>query len=61
MPIQADAKVFLSKLNARLKNRLVQKSEWNNICLNWKMKYPVVQPKHYEKAPLANVYCFVKN
>lgn len=60
MPIQADAKVFLSKLNARLKNRLVQKSEWNNICLNWKMKYPVVQPKHYEKAPLANVYCFVK-
>lgn len=60
MPIQADAKIFLSKLNARLKNRLVQKSEWNNICLNWKKKYPVVQPKHYEKAQLANVYCFVK-
>ena len=33
---------------------------WLSICQNWKEKYPVVQPKHYESQKYANVYAFVK-
>ncbi len=60
MPIQADAKKFLSRLNNRLKESLVPKMDWNAICQGWKTKYPVVQSKHYIEEPLANVYCFIK-
>lgn len=60
MPIQADAKKFLSRLNNRLKESLIPKLDWNAICQGWKTKYPVVQSKHYIEEPLANVYCFIK-
>lgn len=60
MPIQADAKKFLSRLLERLEQPLNQKKEWNEICQGWKKNYPVVLPKHYTEAPLANVYCFIK-
>lgn len=61
MPICADAKKFLSKLAAKLSEcPLEPKLEWNNTCNSWKVNYPVVLPKHYKPAPLANVYCFVK-
>lgn len=61
LPIQADAKEFLEKLNVRLeKDSLKPKAEWNQICENWKKNYPVVQLKHYEEKEFANVYCFIK-
>lgn len=61
MPICADAKKFLQKLNAVLKTeKVAPHNDWNQICQKWKKDYPVVQPKHYAKAPLANVYCFIK-
>jgi acetolactate synthase-1/2/3 large subunit len=61
MPIQADAKKFLKKLLLKLNGiSLKEKNEWIMRCQNWKKDYPVVLPKHYAPAPLANVYCFVK-
>lgn len=61
LPIQADAKKFLSKLVSYLKDKPVEmKKEWVDKCNEWKKNYPVVLPKHYNDAPLANVYCFIK-
>lgn len=61
LPIQADAKDFLVKLNTALLNRkIVQHTEWKSICQAWKRDYPVVRPEHYKDAEFANVYCFIK-
>ena len=61
LPICADAKKFLTKLNKKLKEHPIErKEEWLNKCIEWKRNYPVVQPKHYAKQELANVYCFIK-
>lgn len=61
LPIQADAKDFLVKLNTALLNReVVQHTEWKSICQAWKRDYPVVRPEHYKDAEFANVYCFIK-
>ena len=61
LPICADAKNFLTKLNKKLKEHPIErKEEWLNKCIEWKRNYPVVQPKHYAKQELANVYCFIK-
>lgn len=40
--------------------RLFNKEEWLKACSDWKKNYPVVQPKHYEEQPHANVYAFIK-
>jgi len=60
-PIWADAKDFLEALERRIDARgfSFPKSEWHNICTDWKIKYPVVLPKHYEDEQ-ANVYAFIK-
>mgnify|MGYP001309372869 CR=1 FL=1 len=61
MPIQADAKKFLTKLVTKLNGMPLKPNVvWNERCQGWKKNYPVVLPKHYAKAPLANVYCFIK-
>lgn len=62
MPIWADAKDFLEKLDENLDDKkLFENYEWLEICNNWKKKYPVVLQKHYENIDgRANVYCFIK-
>lgn len=61
LPICADAGEFLRKLNAALKRApLDEKTDWTGRCAGWKRDYPVVQEKHYAEAPMANVYCFMK-
>ncbi len=63
MPVWADAKDFLSKINSLLKNGgvLFQKEEWLRTCLRWKKEYPAVLPKHWmESKNGANVYAFVR-
>ena len=62
MPIHADAKDFLERLEARLSPDapLFSESEWHAICLGWKRDYPVVQLKHTEWQGLANPYAFIK-
>lgn len=59
MPIQADAKDFLLKLDKALSQPITLHNDWNQICQNWKHKYPVVSSKHYAKEGLANAYCFL--
>ena len=59
MPIQADAKDFLEKLDAALPQALSPHEEWLNICREWKKNYPVVTKKQHEAEGLANAYCFL--
>ncbi|MBP3543463.1 MAG: thiamine pyrophosphate-binding protein [Lachnospiraceae bacterium] len=61
LPVHADAKEFLEKLEAKLSedNRFTGDA-WLAACGNWKKKYPVVQPKHYEPAEQTNVYAFIR-
>lgn len=61
MPIWADAKDFLTKLDERLgEEKLFNKNEWIECCQGWKKNYPVVLPKHYEQSTPCNVYAFIK-
>lgn len=74
MPIWADAKNFLETMNCVLKKEGVSKEEplfkgtvikndknWNEICVDWREKYPVVQPRQWEEnGETANVYAFMK-
>ncbi len=62
MPICADAKIFLEKLDKSLSvSKLFENQDWLDKCSEWKHKYPVVLPKHYENIDgRANPYCFIK-
>lgn len=63
MPIWADAKDFLTKMDEMIGDNTpvnVEK-EWNAICQTWKKEYPVVQPHQWEEnGQTANVYAFIK-
>lgn len=63
MPVWADAKDFLEKLDhaagrmAPVSNR----SSWLEICARWKKEYPAVLPRQWEEnGRTANVYAFVR-
>lgn len=63
MPIWADAKDFLQKMNGLLSEgeTVHQTDFWNETCLKWKKKYPVVLPRQWEENGIsANVYAFVR-
>ncbi|TGY66484.1 thiamine pyrophosphate-binding protein [Dubosiella muris] len=60
MPIWADAKDFLLKMNESLTQPLPRKEKWLETCQKWKKEYPVVQPRQWEEnGTTANVYAFV--
>ena len=61
MPIWADAKVFLQKLDDMVRDTPVySRDEWLETCRRWKKDYPVVMQKHWEEnGNTANVYAFV--
>lgn len=60
MPVWADAKDFLSKLEQSLEGKAFSGEEWINICQGWKKNYPVVRPSQYEECGEgANVYAFI--
>lgn len=59
MPIHADAKDFLKKMDVTLDKPIKPHTDWINICSDWKKKYPVVSEKHYKAEGLANAYCFL--
>lgn len=63
MPVWADAKDFLEKLDyaagrmAPVSNR----SSWLETCARWKKEYPAVLPRQWEEnGRTANVYAFVR-
>lgn len=61
LPVHADAKDLLTRLDEMVtEEKLFHKQEWLAICENWKKKYPVVLPRHYEDKNPTNVYAFIK-
>lgn len=60
MPIWADAKDFLTKMNNLTSEKVFSGEEWLSICEGWKKNYPVVQPRQWEEnGSTANVYAFI--
>ena len=61
MPIWADARDFLTKLDAKLPSKLRETDAWNETCERWKKEYPAVLPRQWEEnGETANVYAFVR-
>ena len=61
MPVWADAKDFLTKLNKAVEETVNTNEEWLNICQRWKREYPVVLPHQWEEnGHTANVYAFIR-
>lgn len=60
MPIWADAKDFLTKLDSEINEPVFCGEEWLKTCRRWKTEYPVVQPRQWEEnGKTANVYAFI--
>ena len=62
MPIWADAKDFLEKMDKAITDTPIYfGEEWLTACQRWKKNYPVVQPRQWEEnGTTTNVYAFVK-
>ena len=63
MPIHADAKDFLQKLDAAASSiaPVSTAQDWLDTCRRWKRDYPAVLPRHWEEnGTTANVYAFVR-
>lgn len=61
MPVWADAKDFLTKLDASAKAPVNIGGEWLATCQRWKKEYPAILPRQWEEnGETANVYAFVR-
>lgn len=61
MPVWADAKDFLIKLDAAAEGKVFCGKEWLDTCRGWKEKYPVVLPRQWEESGSGtNVYAFIR-
>ena len=61
MPIWADAKDFLEKLDAAASLKVFSNEDWIHTCQSWKQNYPAVLPRQWEEnGKTANVYAFVR-
>lgn len=58
MPVCADVVDVMTKLEKAV-DVLPEKEDWVRQCQEWKEKYPVVLPKHYEESDEANVYALI--
>ena len=61
LPVWADAKDFLTKLDKEISEPIKEKKLWLETCQRWKREYPAVLPKQWEEnGSTANVYAFVR-
>lgn len=61
MPVWADAKDFLTKLDAAAAGPVFSEKTWLDACRHWKETYPAVLPHQWEEnGSTANVYAFVR-
>lgn len=61
MPVWADAKDFLTKLDQSADEKVFTGEEWIKICQGWKNDYPAVLPRQWEEnGKTANVYAFIR-
>lgn len=65
MPVWTDARQLLEAMERRLLERghtaqspFSQCVAWRHTCQEWKARYPVVMPKHYDQRGNANIYAF---
>lgn len=61
MPVWADAKDFLTKMDESIDTPVFAGEEWLATCKRWKEEYPAVLPRQWEEnGKTANVYAFVR-
>lgn len=61
LPVWADARDFLTKLDAAAKGPVSACEDWNETCRRWKREYPAVLPRQWEEnGSTANVYAFIR-
>jgi acetolactate synthase I/II/III large subunit len=61
LPIQADAKEFMTELLSQLKEvKPFEINSWLKRCQDWKQKYPVVLPKYKDSGDNVNSFYFIK-
>ncbi len=61
MPVWADAKDFLEKLDLNMRDPVKACGEWQEVCQSWKKNYPVVTKAQEEyNGDGVNVYAFMK-
>ena len=61
MPVWADAKDFLTKLDATAEQTVFSGNDWIETCQRWKREYPAVLPRQWEESgDGANVYAFIR-
>lgn len=61
LPIWADAKDFLARLNEKAEDKVSDREDWLATCQRWKKEYPAVLPRQWnENGETANVYAFVR-
>lgn len=61
MPVWADAKDFLTKMDAAAEDKVHEGGLWLETCQRWKKEYPAVLPRQWEENGMtANVYAFIR-
>ena len=61
LPVWADAKDFLTKLDKAAEDRVFTGDDWIRVCQEWKKNYPAVLPRQWEEnGETANVYAFIR-
>lgn len=61
MPVWADARDFLTKLDQAAGKQVFSGTDWLDTCRGWKEKYPAVLPRQWEESGTgANVYAFIR-
>ena len=61
VPVVADAKDFLTELNAGLTGfELRDWSEWLGRCVDWRKRYPVLQSQYWDEPHYVNQYCLME-
>lgn len=62
LPVWADAKDFLTKLDQMATSPVNTSAAWRETCQRWKKEYPVVLPRYWEEnGETANVYAFMRH
>lgn len=61
MPVWADARDFLERLDKAAESQVYEDALWLETCQRWKKDYPAVLPRHWEEnGKTANVYAFIR-
>lgn len=61
LPVWADAKDFLQKLDLAASRQVHVGGLWLETCARWKKEYPAVLPRQWEEnGSTANVYAFIR-